>query len=231
MRLHYVQHVSYEPPTAIAEWARERGHEVTGTHRHESEPLPDIDDFDWLVVMGGPMGVHDAADYPWLDEEKRFIRRAVEAGAVVVGVCLGAQLTAAALDARVTECADREIGWFPVSATDEATESAVSEALPSSFSAFHWHGDTFDVPDGATRVYESQGCPNQAFVYDDRVVGLQFHLEVTPESVAALVKAAGDQGDGRYVQDVSTLTDHPGDFENLRAHLYSLLDALADRHS
>jgi GMP synthase (glutamine-hydrolysing) len=226
MQLHYLQHVPFEPPGSIERWAADRGHELTGTHLYRGEPLPDPDAFDWLIVMGGPMGVHDAGEYPWLREEKRLVERAIDAGRVVVGICLGAQLVAEALGADVYEADEPEVGWFPVEATPAAADSPVFADLGEAYEAFHWHGDTFDLPAGATRTARTDSCANQAFVYDDRVVGLQFHLESTPGTVADLLANTDDLPDGRFVQDAATIRERTGRTDALESRLRTLLDNL-----
>lgn len=228
MHCHYLQHVPFEGPAAIAAWAVDRGHTFTGTHLHEGDALPDLEAVDCLVVMGGPMGVHDEAEYPWLADEKAFIGDAIDAGLPVVGVCLGAQLVADVLGAPVTEHAYDEIGWFPVEATDAGRQHPLLADLPESFEAFHWHGDAFAIPAGATHLYESEACDTQAFLYDERVLGLQFHLEATRESVEALLDAS-DPGAGPYVQSSEAMLAPDRPFDARQAALYLLLDRLVAR--
>jgi GMP synthase (glutamine-hydrolysing) len=230
MRLHYFQHVPFEPPGTIERWASDRGHDLTGTHLYREEAFPEIDDVDWLIVMGGPMGVGDTEEYPWLREEARFIERAIDAGRVVAGICLGAQLVAAALGADVYEARTPEIGWFPVEATPAAADSPLFADLGESYGVFHWHGDTFDLPGGATRMAGTDACRNQAFVYEERVVGLQFHLESAPETVADLLAESGDLPEGPRVQDPDRIVeglDRAGRLEDRLRTLFDNLEAHA----
>lgn len=182
MNVHYLQHVAFEGLGSIEAWVRRGGHTLGATHFYRGDPLPAVDAMDLLVVMGGPMNIYEEADYPWLADEKRFIERAIAAGRRVLGICLGAQLVADVLGARVYANAEKEIGWFQVEKTESAAASRLFAAFPAQLDVFHWHGDTFDIPAGAVRVARSAGCANQAFVYDKRVVGLQFHLETTSDS-------------------------------------------------
>jgi GMP synthase-like glutamine amidotransferase len=228
VRVHYLQHVDYEPPGYVVEWASKRGHEIVGTHLYEGESLPDPDAFDWLVVMGGPMGVYDTQDYPWLEDEQALIREAMAAGKGVLGICLGAQLVAAAMGAEVYPAEAREIGWFPVQATSVASESPAFEPLGETYEAFHWHGDTFDLPAGATRAARTDACENQAFVAEDgRVVGLQFHLEVTPETVADLVGSTESLDDAPHVQGAATIRAGVDRIDALHRRLDPILHSVA----
>ncbi len=207
MKVHYLQHVPYEGIGSIAEWARTRGHELSGsllwtrpeeaTGTDHSAPsfadFPSPDSLDLLVVMGGPMNVYEDAEYPWLPAEKELIRACIARGKAVLGICLGAQLIAAAMGGEVTRAPYEEIGWYPVDLTEEGRRLAVFAHLPARFTTLQWHGDTFTIPDGAVHAASSEAVPNQVFTLDDgRVVGLQFHLEETRQSLSELVGAAGD---------------------------------------
>jgi GMP synthase-like glutamine amidotransferase len=185
MKAHVLQHVPFEGLGGIVPWLTARKAEVGCTRFFESTTLPAPLGLDLIIIMGGPMSVNDEAELPWLREEKHFIREAVQAGVPVFGVCLGAQLIASALGARVYRNAQKEIGWFPVNA--EPTDVAFFH-FPKLFTAFHWHGETFDLPPGAVHLARSAACTHQAFQVGRRTLGLQFHLETTPESVRALLE-------------------------------------------
>jgi len=227
MRVHYLQHVPFEGPGTISDWATDRGHDLSGTHLYDGESLPDLDTFDWLVVMGGPMSVHETDEYPWLAAEKALIRTAIDADKIVVGICLGAQLVAEALGGRVYEADTSEIRWFPVEATAEAAGSLLFADLGETYEVFHWHGDTFDLPDGATRMARTDACANQVFVYGDRVVGLQFHLESSPETVDEIIANSGNLPDGPFVQDAETMQAAVEEIAALERQLRTLFDNLA----
>jgi len=193
MRVAYLQHASFEDLGAMEPWLIERGHEVRACRVFQGQHFPALADFDWLIVMGGPMGIHDDAAHPWLVRERRFIGRAIREGKLVLGVCLGAQFVADALGARVHKNGEPEIGWFPVRATDDASRSATS-AVPAQFVALHWHGDTFEVPEGATLLATSEATAHQAFEAEGgRVLALQFHLEATLAGVDALIAECPDE--------------------------------------
>lgn len=202
MRIHTIEHVPFEGPGAIARYARTRGHALARTRIFDREPLPPLDEADLIVIMGGPMSVHDEDRLPWLVEEKRYLCRAIDAGARCFGVCLGAQLLAEALGGRVGPNHGREIGWFPVRLTPEGAASPIFAGLGDEFAAFHWHGETFSIPPGATWAAESDACRHQAFEARGRIVGLQFHLETTAENMELLISHCSDELEpsGAFVQ-------------------------------
>jgi len=228
MHIHYLQHVPFEGLGQIEPLLLEQGHALAGSHLYRGEALPVLDDFDGLVVMGGPMGVGDADRYPWLAPELELIGAAIAAGKKVLGICLGAQLIAAALGATVTKNRWREIGWFPVEKSETAVSSAIGDALPARLEVFHWHGDTFALPPGAIRLASSAACVEQGFVLNEQVVGLQFHLEMTPETLATLCAEGSSELDGsRYVQTAEVmLAIDPVRFERCQAALRAMLQIL-----
>jgi len=177
-----LQHIACEPPAAFEDELRSRGLDVVRVELDEGDALPDWRDFPAVVVMGGPMGAYDEAEHDWLAPEKRLLRDAVEGGVPVWGVCLGAQLLASALGARVYRGERPEVGVLPVELTAEAADDPVFAAAPASFPALQWHGDTFDLPEEATLLARSAAYPNQAFRVGASY-GLQFHIEV-PLSLA-----------------------------------------------
>jgi GMP synthase-like glutamine amidotransferase len=185
MRAHCLQHVSFEGLGSIQPWLAANGYALTHTRFFESVALPDVSAIDLLVIMGGPMSVNEEDKYPWLVAEKRFVREVIESGKPVLGICLGAQMIASAMGASVFPSPVKEIGWYPVHAVD-GVDGAVFR-FPPSETVFHWHGETFDLPPGAIQLARSAGCENQAFQIGQSVIGMQFHLETTPESAAQLV--------------------------------------------
>lgn len=231
MRIHCLQHVPFEGPAGIADWARDHGHALSVSALYADEVCPAHSAFDWLVVMGGPMGVDDEPDHPWLRDEKRFIGETIAAGKTVVGVCLGAQLIAQVLGARVYRNPEKEIGWFPIELTEAGRASSLCGFLPPRFRAYHWHGDTFELPPGAVQLARSQVCEQQVFLYEERVLGLQCHLESTPASVADIVHHCADEiVPGPHIQSAERmLAATPEDFAGIGAALRGILDRLAAR--
>ncbi len=204
MRAHCLQHVPFEGLGNIEPWLTRKGFVITTTRFYASEPLPELNAIDMLIIMGGPMSVLDEADYPWLIEEKAFVRAAVLAGKVVLGVCLGAQLIADAMGGCVYKNRAKEIGWFPIQASVEKSDSVFR--FPREAIVFHWHGETFDVPQGAVVLARSVACENQAFQLGRAVIGLQFHLETTPESAKAIVQNCRDElVIDQYIQSEATI--------------------------
>lgn len=192
MKVHVLQHVPFEGLGSIDGWLERRRARVTWTRFHEPQaPLPVPSSLDLVIALGGPMSVNDEAALPWLVEEKRFLREAMDAGVAVLGVCLGAQLIASARGASVRPNGRKEIGWLEVEAVAGTPSGCF--AFPSSTLAFHWHGETFDLPAGAVRLARSAACEQQAFQLGANVIGLQFHLETTPQSAAALVEHCGHE--------------------------------------
>lgn len=202
MKLHWLGHVPFEDAANIAVWAEERGHTLTSTRLFADEPLPEISEIDALAVMGGPMNVYQYRQFPWLIKEKQFIDQAIHAGLPIIGVCLGAQLIADVLGAKVNKNPHVEIGWFPIQLTTAAQDSSLFRGLPTEFMVFHWHGDTFDIPPGAECLARSKACENQAFVYKKSVVGLQFHLEYSEESIhKMLIYCSHELVDAPFIQN------------------------------
>lgn len=203
MRVQVLQHVPFEGIGSIEAWLGSRRAEVGYTRFYEQHHvLPGLRGLDLVVVMGGPMSANDERALPWLAAEKAFIRGAIGAGVPMVGVCLGAQLIASALGARVFRNPHKEIGWFEV----RATEADDTFRFPASLTAFHWHGETFELPNGARRLASSQACANQAFQIGPSAVGVQCHLETTPQSLDAILEACrGELVEAPFVQSEAAM--------------------------
>jgi len=155
--------------------------------------LPALDSAGGLILMGGPMSAND--DLAWLKRELELVAEACRRRLPVLGICLGAQLIARALGARVYRNPVKEIGWYPVYFTEAAASDPLFCGLAGPETVFHWHGETFDLPQGAVWLARSEACPHQAFRWGSAVYGLQFHLEVTPAMIADWVRQQLNQGD------------------------------------
>lgn len=222
------QHVPFEGPAAIEKWVYDKGGSLSVTKLYENAPLPSQSEFDWLILMGGPMGVDNFEEYPWLVEERRFILETIELGKHVIGICLGAQLIAAALGATVKKNEHREIGWFEVRRAPNVSRTVLCDIWPERVNVFHWHGDTFEIPKDAELIASSDACANQGFILGDRVVGLQFHLEVTPDSVTSLIENCQNELDGsEHLQSTDHLIASDQRFIEANKLLLRLLDKFA----
>ena len=225
MRMAVLQHVEFEGPAAVGDWAAGRGFPLRLFHLHRDTTLPLLSDFDMLTVMGGPMSANDEAQLGWLGPEIALVREAIAADKTVLGICLGAQIIAKALGATVYPGTAKEIGWFPVQRM--AGSHSFFDGLPDSFTPLHWHGETFDLPHEATLLANSKITKTQAFAVGRRVLGLQFHMEATEESVRALLKGAAHEiGHGVFEQQPGTILNGLSQCASLRPLLDTVLDRL-----
>lgn len=234
MRIHLLQHIPYGFKTSIERWAREKGHAVSKTLIYANDNLPKLENFDWLIIMGGSMSIYEEVSYPWLVNEKKFIARAIENKKIVLGICLGGQLIANVLGGKIHMNVCREIGWYPVSLTEEAKESRTFRRLPDKFTPFFWHEDTFEIPEGCKRMVESEGCRNQAFECTGRVIGLQFHLESSAESVRSMIPCEKCmkkiKKGGRYIQCIDEILKKANYFKEIRNIMQILLESIEEEY-
>jgi len=226
IRIHYLQHVPFEGLGCIEQWVTRNQHTLTATRFFENNELPSLSGFDMLIVMGGPMGIYDDEKYPWLTGERQFIRQAIKANKTVLGICLGSQLIADAMGAKVYPNREKEIGWFDISSTEHGRQSRLLEGFDETFPVFHWHGDTFELPAGAHHLFQSKGCQNQAFIRSN-VLGLQFHFEVTQESLNEMVKHGKEElTDGKYIQSAEEILAHQQLIPQNNDLMFTILDRL-----
>lgn len=224
MRVHWLQHAEHEDLGCIAPWLAARGARVSMSCLPAGDALPEPDDFDVLLVMGGPMNIYEHAEHPWLIAEKRLIRGAIDAGKKLLGICLGAQLIADVLGAPVTRNAHSEIGWFDVSLNDTGRRHPLFAQWPDRFAALHWHGDTFAIPPGAQNLMHSEACAHQGYVLGEQILGLQFHLEVTAADAARWL-ALEPPTPARYVQSSEVILGDIDRFALNNRLMVRLLDA------
>lgn len=178
--------------TNMTRWAGERGHTVLHTYVCSNETLPAMDDFDWLMIMGGSPHAWEEEKHPWLAPEKAFIAEALDRHKFILGVCFGAQLLAETLGGAVSANRHREIGWHEVAVTDVGRGSFLFQNIPERFMTFHWHSDHFSLPHGCTCLAHSEATPNQAFIMEAKpIIALQFHPEYSREIVT---RSAHDSG-------------------------------------
>ena len=220
-------HVPFEGPGIMESWIRDKGHRLEYTRVYEKDPLPESTDVDLLIIMGGPMNVFDFHVYPWMQDEIEWVADFIRTGKPVLGICLGAQIIAAALGEEVYPGEEKEIGWHDLQFLPSLGDFRIFKDLPASRKVFHWHGDTFNIPEGAVRIARSQLFPNQGFIYNKRVMALQFHLEVTPDSVHDMVKHCGHElVDGDHIQPAEEMLAEGAYFEGNQKLLFQFLDYL-----
>jgi GMP synthase-like glutamine amidotransferase len=207
-RAHILQHVVFEGPGFIADWLAAQGADVTTTAWYESSAeLPLLDTIDLLVCLGGPMSVHDGEQYPWLLEERAYLREAIKRGVPTLGICLGAQQMSLCLGGEVRRNPVQEIGWFNLSGVQAPTSVP---AVLNDLCVLHWHGESFSLPVAAKLLASSSACAVQAALLGERALALQCHLEILPAGVDALLAhCADDLVAGPSVQSLGTLMHWP----------------------
>lgn len=202
-KLFIIQHASFEGPGCVLDWAIENEYQPEYIQMFDHFEFPNPDSVDFLVIMGGPMSVYEESEYPWLKLEKNFIKSVVDAGKHVLGICLGSQLLAEICGAKVYPGPAKEIGWFEVFKT---STSEISNELPDSLKVFHWHGDTFDIPENAVRLFESKAVPNQSFLYNKNVLAFQFHLEVKEGDILNMIEnGEAEIVENRFIQNKDSI--------------------------
>jgi len=183
-----LQHAAYEVPCYISKWFYQRSIPIVPVNLWKGDPFPDIQEVTFLVIMGGPMNIYEYDQYPWLLYEKKYIKKIIENGIPVLGICLGGQLIADVLGGTVTRLSKPEYGWVPITRCVEA-ETVFNGMLPPQMMAFQWHQDTFSLPPGAVPLYRSATCPDQGFMYGESVIGLQFHPELEEKDIREFISS------------------------------------------
>ncbi len=201
MQIHCFQHVPFEKPGVIANWAIKNNFNLTYTKFYEEYTLPKIDEVDLLVVMGGPMSFDDYEVYTWLKAEIEYINKAIRANKAIIGICLGAQLVVQALGGKPLHGHCKEIGWFPVQFNNQELKKVGWDIFPDELNVFHWHGDTFEIPGDSVHIAQSEAFYNQAYICKDRIIGFQFHLEVKQDIInELLINCRAELRKDKYVQ-------------------------------
>jgi GMP synthase-like glutamine amidotransferase len=218
MRAHVFQHLPFERPGNIVPWLLNAGYEITYTYFYEDQRIPTTHEIDFLVIMGGSMSVNDEQKHPWLVKEKQFIRDFIATQKPVLGICLGAQLVASSLGAKVYPNKEKEIGWFPVKGTKLLPQSCFQ--FPASFLPLHWHGETFDLPDGAVLLASSEATENQAFQVGKNVLALQFHPEANRETLKDFCYYFRKElVPGKFIQDENQIFSYGDEYLSLMDEL------------
>jgi GMP synthase (glutamine-hydrolysing) len=226
LRVHYLMHVDFETPGIIEKWASDRGHILAGTLTSANKDIPDAADIDFLIVLGGPQSPLRMDDDPYLRDEINLISAMIRQNKPVIGFCLGSQLIAEALGARTRKSPCKEVGGFPVQLTEDGRKDPIFKDFPPEFDVIHWHYDMPGIPDGATLLARSPGCPHQAFRFGDRIYGFQFHMEPTRESIKPLLEnGVDDLAPGEYTQTPEKILSF--DFETMNRRMIHVLDSVA----
>jgi len=227
MRIHCLQHVPFETPATIAEWALLHNHSISYTCFFEKNySFPSLTDFDALLIMGGFMNADEENLFPWLRDEKVFIKNAVDAGKKIIGTCLGSQLVAASLGCKVYKGEEKEIGFFPVTFTNEALQNPLFNHFPQSYTLFHWHGDTFDLPEEAIVLASTTVCKHQAYLLNSNILGMQFHLEMNEETIEKMLLHDGNElnEQGIYIQSAEEIRSRYTYLKQNREDIFVLLN-------
>ena len=224
MKIHAIQHNPFEGLGNILGWASKNGHSVSTSKMYKDARLPNLLDVDLLIILGGQMSVHTNLD--WLKKEKEFIQEAISKKIKIIGICLGAQLLAEALGAKVFKHIEREIGWFPISKTESMKGYYFFDRIDSFLIPLHWHHDSFEIPKNATHIWQSEACKNQAFLYENHILALQFHLETTKTNLKKMIEYGSDdlRWTGPYVQGSMDIFEGQVHMTRNRQVMYSILD-------
>ncbi|MCH2450777.1 MAG: gamma-glutamyl-gamma-aminobutyrate hydrolase family protein [Gracilimonas sp.] len=208
----------------IKPYLEEKGFSLQKIKLYDDQSLPAVNDVDYLIVMGGPMNMEDEEKYPWLIDEKILIREMIDLGKPVLGICFGAQLVADALGKSVYPAKDHEIGWHPVELTEAGKVHPATKNWGVDPVVFHWHSNTFDLPEEAVHLASTELCKNQAFVCNENVFGLQFHLEITWIEVEKMIENWGRYREsGSYVQSAEEMLQKSHAADETKVMLEQLL--------
>ncbi len=224
MRIHCIRHEPFEGLAEIESWIKSNNHHLTYTRTYLHQRYPDEITFDMLIIMGGMASVYEKKDHPWIASEKKFIKKVLDSQKKIIAICFGAQILAEVLGAKVYPNKFKEIGWYPVHFNTNILYGF--SAFPEQMHVFHWHGDTFDLPEGALRIASSEITKNQGFVVGNKIIALQFHLEMNQSALKKIVKALGNQLciNEKYIQPAQVIMNQPEYMTSCNKLLYQLLD-------
>lgn len=226
MKIHVLEHSPIGYPNYMDIWAKANGHQVSITKMCESPDLAKIEDYDLLLVLGGKMSAYQEEEFPWLRTEKEYIRKAISSNKFVLGICLGSQLIAEVIGGKVFLHEHWEIGFMPMRLTEEGKRNPFFYNIPEKFMAIEFHQDTFSLPESALLLASSPGCKNQAFSIGDRVIGLQFHPEITKEQAGEICEELFENHDfsSNYIQIPEEILSNAEYFDNQGNILCTLLE-------
>lgn len=226
MKILFVVHADFEKPGAIATWANKHASQVDYCRPFAGEPLPKVNSFDWLVVMGGPQSPCEVDVYPYLQSEIELIRQARSHDKTILGFCLGAQLIGEAFDALTEPSPHKEVGVFPIHLTEAGCNDPLLTGLPSTWEVVHWHNDMPGLTPEAQILAKSEGCPRQIIRYSKKIYGFQCHPEPALEDIKGMIAHCPDDlKPGLYVQIKEALL--ASNFETINKRMHTILDNLA----
>tara|TARA_R110002049_G_scaffold159633_9_gene324628 strand:+ start:411 stop:1094 length:684 start_codon:yes stop_codon:yes gene_type:complete len=220
------QHAEGEWIGSMTDWFADKDFQLQTYRLDLNEPFPTVEQFDWLLIMGGPMSVYNEEIYPWLLSEKKIIKEAIESDKTVLGICLGGQLIASAMGADVYRNTQQEVGWYALTKTNSC-----ATWMPDSLVPLSWHSDCFDLPNGAIAFASTAVTPNQGFKLGENVWALQFHLEAQANTAADFL-ALDDEGlpTGEYVQTEADIFSNEH-LKQSRLAAFNLLDQMNSRQT
>jgi GMP synthase (glutamine-hydrolysing) len=227
MRIHCILHESFEGLATIEHWISKNKHTLTFTHLYLNETFPDPNGFELHIIMGGTASVYESGKYDWLKEEKLFLKMAIAHKCKILGICFGAQLLADVLGSKVYKGTHKEIGWFPV--RFNKAECSNMTFLPDALNVFHWHGDTFDIPESAVRIGSSEATPNQGFIYGNNIIALQFHLEMNFNQIQLMLESGGNEliEGNKYIQGKNHILMQNNFFADNNQLMIDILDYIS----
>lgn len=227
MKILIITHASFEKAGSIKTWAEMHGHQMVEVKPYEGEMLPEVKDYDLIVVMGGPQSPLTIEETPYLKDEIQLLVQAIKLNKKIIGVCLGAQLIGEALGAKTEKSPNREIGNYQIVLLQDAKDDVIFSKFSQKFAVMHWHNDMPGIPDGAILLAASDGCPRQIYRYGDRVYGFQCHFELTKDLVVEMIKHCHEdiKAGGRYVMTPEELINV--NYDPINEKLNSVLDYLS----
>lgn len=227
MHIHCLQHVSFENPGTFLEWLSQNNHTISYTNFFEENPiLPNLDLFDALLILGGYMNVNEEEKFPWLKVEKNFIKKVIETNKKIFAICLGSQLITTVLGAKVVQGSEKEIGFFPITFSSEAKNNSLFNHFQNETPFFHWHGDTFEIPNNAVSIASSKAFNNQGFLIDNRVLAFQFHIEMDEKIIENLIENEPEELNEKanYIQNAEMIRSNFINLKQNKIDFFKLLD-------
>jgi len=226
MRVAAITHVPFEGLSLLKNYLDQNRLHLKEFPLYLDSELPKIDEFDWLIIMGGPMSIYDDHLYPYLSSERNLILNAIQQKKIVTGICLGAQFIADALGKRVFKNPHKEIGWHDIILTPEVQK--ILEIEHRILKAFHWHGDTFDLPENAIPIGSSEATACQGFIYEDRVLSLQFHVEMQQKEIEIIYENCAEEVvNGKYITPLNSFLPDDEIWEMNQGILFRLLNFIS----